>query len=92
MTPNEILSQVSDVTGVPVEIILGKNRTERVSEARFMAAWLMREMLFLTFAQIGAALSRSDHSSAMHCYSRANHLRETNQQFREKSDNIKERV
>lgn len=63
-----LLRITSGVTGVSVEEIKSRSRTQHVVDARFLSAYVMRED-GMTYSEIGKALNR-DHS----CIIRAHRL------------------
>lgn len=60
-----IIELVSGVTEIPVADIIGPCRRAEISEARHLAAWLMREGGDMTLREIGRELNR-DHSTVVH--------------------------
>jgi len=46
--------------------IIGHERNRRVQPARRYAAWLMRHLLGMSFAEIGYVLGQRDHTTVMY--------------------------
>lgn len=65
MTPGEILSACCEYTGVPTGAVLSDRRDATVVQARWLAMYLMRDDLHLSYPKIGTHLNR-DHSTVMH--------------------------
>lgn len=68
VTRSEILSIVSQVTGIDVEDIAGNRRIADVVLARFVSAYLMRYYCptGCTYAAIGLALGGRHHTTILH--------------------------
>jgi chromosomal replication initiation ATPase DnaA len=66
-----IIDEVCARRGLSRSQMLGKRRTDKVSRARFEAAWLMRRLTFAhgrppSYPQIALWLGRTDPTTAMH--------------------------
>lgn len=81
MKANHAITKVSRITGVSYGLIVGQGRPQGVVAARFMAAWMLRHTLHLSYAEIAIALRRADHSAAIHMVKRAEHMRQTDGSF-----------
>jgi chromosomal replication initiator protein len=80
--PDDIISKVSDAYGVPVERMLGRDRSREVALPRQIAMYLLREEAHISLPQIGEALGGRDHTTIMYgcekvadLMERDNHLR-----------------
>ncbi|MBM4428313.1 MAG: chromosomal replication initiator protein DnaA, partial [Chloroflexi bacterium] len=63
--PDEIVSQVADYYKLPIEKLLGRDRTKDVAHPRQVAMYLLREEAKISFPQIGEVLGGRDHSTVM---------------------------
>ena len=66
-TVDKIFSAVYDKYGVSKEEIKGKNRVKRITWARQVTIYLIREITELSFPDIGEIVDK-DHSSVMYSY------------------------
>lgn len=64
VTPERILTFVSQKYGIPTEDIIGKRKTDAIASARQVAIYLLRELTDMSFANIGKVFNR-DHSTVV---------------------------
>lgn len=64
VTPERILTFVSQKYGIPTEDIIGKRKTDAIASARQVAIYLLREFTDMSFANIGKVFNR-DHSTVV---------------------------
>jgi len=64
ITPDKVITYVSQKTGVPFEDIVGKRKTDAVANARQVAVFLLRELTELSHANVGKVFNR-DHSTVV---------------------------
>ena len=64
VTPERILTFVSQKYGIPTEDIIGKRKTDAIATARQVAIYLLRELTEMSFANIGKVFNR-DHSTVV---------------------------
>ncbi len=62
ITPEKILTYVSQKYGIPTEDIIGKRRTDPIVSARQVAIYLLRELTDMSFSGIGKVFNR-DHAT-----------------------------
>lgn len=67
MTPSQITSAITSVTGVTLEQMRDRTRVRNVSDARRMACGLMRKHTPMTLAAIGVYLNRMRYTGGDHC-------------------------
>lgn len=65
ITPNEILTKVSDIYNVSVEDIISKSRQNKIVTPRFTAMYLIRKLTDLTTTDIGKLFGDRDHSTVV---------------------------
>jgi chromosomal replication initiator protein len=66
-----VLRWVSLQTGVPAEVIQASGRAKPALRARMATVWGARRLLGLSSAEIGRQLGRRDHTTILHCETRA---------------------
>ncbi len=74
---DQLLSAVSEHTGVSVDRIIGKRRDKATAEARRIAMYMLREDAHLTSTRIGQAIGGKDHSTVLYAQKRFEQLMET---------------
>ena len=82
-TVDEILSSISEFTGVPIDRIVGKRRDKATAEARRIAMYMLREDAHLTSARVGKSLGGKDHSTVLYAQKRFEQLMETDPSVRQ---------
>jgi chromosomal replication initiation ATPase DnaA len=71
MSPETIIAEVAQITGVPVAAITGRRRTRRVCYARFLAVHAIHQAgQWLSLCEIAEALRRRDHGTISHALAR----------------------
>ena len=63
-----ILKAVADFFEVPVVEITGKSRRHEIVEPRQITAYLLRELLNMSYPYIGEKLGKRDHTTVIHAY------------------------
>jgi len=76
-TVDEILSAISEFTGVAADRIIGKRRDQETAGARRMAMYMLREDAHLTSSRVGQSLGGKDHSTVLYAQKRFEQLMET---------------
>ena len=71
---DQVLSAVSEHTGVSVDRIIGKRRDQATAEARRIAMYMLREDAHLTSTRIGQAIGGKDHSTVLYAQKRFEQL------------------
>ena len=64
ITPEKIITHVSQKTNIPFEDIVGKRKTDAVANARQIAVFLIRELTDMSHANVGKVFNR-DHSTVV---------------------------
>ena len=62
----KILNHVSARTGIDVATLRGPSQTHDVAHARFVAMYVMRQMLGLSYPQIAKIFRRKNHTSVLY--------------------------
>lgn len=66
VTVDKVVSHVSEVYGVTAEDIISKKRTAKISQARKVSCYIIKEMTSLSFSSIGVEIGGRDHSTIMY--------------------------
>ena len=91
-TVDEVLSAISESTGVSVDRIVGKKRDKVTAEARRMAMYMLREDAHLTSTRVGQALGGKDHSTVLYAQKRFGELLETDSSVRQHLASVRDIV
>lgn len=83
----EIREVVSDVFGVPIEMLSAKTRRREVVDARYAAIWWTRKNTKDTLMLIGERYG-IDHCTVMHACGQAETWMKTDKYFRAKLDEV----
>ncbi len=67
-TLEKIIEATAEVMCVPVEDLVGRKREELTTRARFLAAYVMRQMTEASLKAVGAALGGRSPASISHAY------------------------
>jgi chromosomal replication initiator protein len=73
---DQVLSAVSEHTGISIDQIIGKRRDQATAEARRIAMYMLREDAHLTSTRIGQAIGGKDHSTVLYAHKRFEQLME----------------
>ncbi len=92
LQPEMIINTVADVYGVPVERILGRERTAAVARPRQIAMYLLREETNCSLPQIGEVLGGRDHTTVMYGYEKIAERLEVDEKLRRQVLTIKEKL
>jgi len=80
---DEIMSAISEFTGIDVDRIAGKRRDKVTAGARRLAMYMLREEAHLTSARVGKVLGGKDHSTVLYGQKRFEQLLETDSVVRQ---------
>ena len=64
ITPEKVITYVSQKTNIPFEDIVGKKRTDSIANARQIAVFLLRELTDMSHANVGKVFNR-DHATVV---------------------------
>jgi chromosomal replication initiator protein len=90
--PQDLIRGVSDVFGIPVDRILGRDRSQDVALPRQIAMYLLREVANLSLPQIGDALGGRDHTTVMYACDKVSDLLERDDRLRRQVIKVREQV
>ncbi|MGC9046732.1 MAG: chromosomal replication initiator protein DnaA [Minisyncoccia bacterium] len=66
ITSNEIINAVAEVFSIPTQNLIDKNRKQEIVQPRQIAMYLMRELLKMSYPNIGEKFGNRDHTTVMH--------------------------
>jgi chromosomal replication initiator protein len=90
--PDEIIRRVADEFGVPLERILGRDRSREVALPRQIAMYLLREEANISLPQIGETLGGRDHTTVLYGCEKVADLLERDDRLRRHVIDIKEHL
>ncbi len=90
--PDDILKAVSVSFGVPMDRILGRDRSREVALPRQIAMYLLREEANASLPQIGEALGGRDHTTVMYACDKVADLLERDDRLRRQVIEIREHI
>ena len=87
ITVDRIINDVADAFDVTSEDILSKNRQAKISLARKITIYVMKNVKGMTFTQIGDALNKNHSTMTIH-YNEIDQLLNTNKALKDNVDDI----
>jgi chromosomal replication initiator protein len=88
LTPERILSAVSERFGVKVEAIMGQRRTQVVALPRQVAMYLLRQLTDLSLVEIGRVFGGRDHTTVLYSCDKIGGRINAEEAFREKINGL----
>ena len=92
INPNLVIKAVSDYFQVSINDLTGRCRQKSIVEPRQIAMYLLRDILGLSFPDIGQKLGKRDHTTAIYAYSKLSENMNKNQDLNQKIIAIKDLV
>jgi chromosomal replication initiator protein len=92
LKPSEVVRSVADAFGVPIERMLGRDRSQEVALPRQIAMYLLREESNISLPQIGEVLGGRDHTTVMYGCEKINDLLERDDRLRRRVVEIREHI
>jgi len=92
LSPKDILSVVSRFFNIPMDRILGRDRTQEVAFPRQVAMYLLREQGGISLPKIGEALGGRDHTTVMYACDKVADLIERDDHLRRQVLQIREQL
>ncbi|NLG71584.1 MAG: chromosomal replication initiator protein DnaA [Chloroflexi bacterium] len=90
--PEDVVREVASTFGVPVERMLGRDRSRQVALPRQIAMYLLREESNISLPQIGEALGGRDHTTVLYGCEKIADLMEQDDRLRKQIFEIKEQL
>ena len=92
INPNLVIKTVSDYFQVSVNDITGRCRQKSIVEPRQIIMYLLRDILGLSFPDIGQKMGKRDHTTAIYAYSKISENLNKNQDLNQKIITIKDLI
>lgn len=92
ITPAQIIKAVADFYEVLPPDFINRSRKKGVVEPRQISAFLLRDILGMSYPEIGEKLGKRDHSTAIHSYEKISREINRNQPLNQKILLIKEAI
>lgn len=92
ISPNTVLKAVADHFQVAVNELSAKSRRQEIAEPRQVAAYLLRELLDLSYPCIGDKLGKRDHTTAMYACMKISKKLEVDEELQQKVLFIKDAI
>ena len=89
-TVSEIKNTICDYYNITKEQLVGKTRTSSVTNPRFIAIYLCRILLNMTYEEIGKEFGNRDHTTILNACTKIEELEKTNQAFKLAINNFKQ--
>jgi chromosomal replication initiator protein len=89
---DDVLNSVSDVFGVTIDRLLGRDRSQEVALPRQIAMYLLREEANFSLPQIGDALGGRDHTTVMYACDKVADLLERDDRLRRQVIKVREQI
>lgn len=90
--PNQVLETVAAAFSMPLERLLGRERSREVALPRQVAMYLLREEINISLPQIGETLGGRDHTTVMYACDKVADLIERDDRFRRQIIQIREKL
>jgi chromosomal replication initiator protein len=90
--PNQVLDAVSTMYSMPLERLLGRERSREVALPRQVAMYLLREEINISLPQIGEVLGGRDHTTVMYACDKVADLIERDDRFRRQVIQLREKL
>jgi chromosomal replication initiator protein len=88
----DIVSQVAEAYNLPVEQLLGRDRSKQVAFPRQIAMYLLREEANISLPQIGETLGGRDHTTVIYGCNKIADMLERDDRLRRKVLDIREKI
>jgi chromosomal replication initiator protein len=88
LTPERILTAVSDRFGVKTEVLVGQRRTQVVALPRQVAMYLLRQLTDLSLMEIGRVFGGRDHTTVIYACEKIGRRINAEEAFREKVNSL----
>ena len=90
VTPNQVMQVVANFFELSEKDLIDQGRRKEVVEPRQIAMYLMKDLLGMSYSDIGYKMGKRDHSTVMHACDKISTLLTTDQKLGNKLTSIKE--
>ena len=88
VTPNDIITRISDLYNISVEDIISKSRQSKIVTPRFVAMYLMRKLTDMTTTDIGKRFGDRDHSTVVNAINKIDEDMKNDPDFKEQIEEL----
>lgn len=92
LQPDEVVQKVADIFGIPMDRMLGRDRSKDVALPRQIAMYLLREEANISLPQIGETLGGRDHTTILYGIEKITDLLERDDRLRRQIIEIREQL
>jgi len=92
VSTEDVVQKVAEIYGIPLERMLGRDRSREVALPRQIAMYLLREEANISLPQIGEALGGRDHTTVMYGCDKVADLLERDDRLRRKVIDIRQKI
>ena len=92
INPNQVIKAVADYFQIPTNDLIGRCRQKSIVEPRQVAMYLLREVLGLSYPDIGQKLGKKDHTTAIYAFNKLSDKINKNQDLNQKIIAIKDLI
>ncbi len=92
ISSNQVIKSVADYYGIPSNELTGRCRQKSIVEPRQVAMYLLRDILGLSYPDIGQRLGKRDHTTAIYAYTKLSEEINKNQDLNQKVIAIKDLI
>ncbi len=89
VTPNDIITKISDLYNISVEDIISKSRQSKIVTPRFVAMYLTRKLTDMTTTDIGKQFGHRDHSTVVNAINKIESDMKEDADFKEQIEELK---
>lgn len=89
---NKIINVISTYYSIPTDQLTGNTRKAQVTLARQIAIYLLRDVLDMTYKEIGKIFSNRDHATIIHSINKIEKLLKTNTNVQNVINSIKQKI
>jgi len=89
VTPNDIITKISDIYSISVEDIISKSRQSKIVTPRFVAMYLTRKLTDMTTTDIGKQFGHRDHSTVVNAINKIEEDMKNDADFKEHIEELK---
>jgi chromosomal replication initiator protein len=92
LQPDDVVRKVSDIFGIPMDRMLGRDRSKEVALPRQIIMYLLREEANISLPQIGETLGGRDHTTVLYGIEKITDLLERDDRLRRQLIEIREQL
>lgn len=92
INPNQIVKSVTDYFQISTQDLIGRCRKKGIVEPRQITMYLLRDVLNLSYPDIGQKLGKRDHTTAIYAYTKLSEEINKNQDLNQKIIAIKDLI